>query len=81
MANYIVRTLTEDGVIDSPDIDYDTLDGAIEGYYAKGMWTFDTESLFYPGDPYWTLQLIHTESDAVLMETNSILESIGLFDG
>lgn len=80
MSNYIVRTLTEDGEIEK-EITYDSIGDALDGFDTVSMYTFDTESLFYPGDPYWTLQLIHTESDAVLRETNSVLESIGLFDG
>lgn len=80
MANYIVRTLTEDGELESQS-EYDTLVEALDGYNVRGMYTFDTESLFYPGDPFWTIQLVHNDTGAVLQETNSVLESLGLFDG
>lgn len=77
MSNYIVRTLTEDGELESPDIEYDIEEDAHEGFDTKVMYTFDTESLFYPGDPFWIVQLINAETGDVLAETNSFYQAKG----
>lgn len=74
MATYTVRTLTEDCEVEA-ETEYDSLEEAWDGFHIVGMFTFDTESEFFLGDPYWTVQLIQNEGGTVLAETNSVLEA------
>lgn len=70
MNDYTVRVLTEDCEIEfEVTTDEANSDSAYEHQVAGYI---DTESPFYPGDPFYTVQLIDPTGN-VLSETNSAI--------
>lgn len=70
MNDYTIRVLTEDC-----EVEFEATTDEENGYAAFDMQVagyIDTESPFYPGDPFYTVQLIGPAGE-VLSETNSVL--------